>query len=1147
MAEEVLFKIDIDNEGAIKATKDLTSAIIDQQDAIKKTKKATKELEKAEGDNTEQIEQNKIKLVEQKDALTKLRAERRQTIKSIDDSSKKTNTLQLAYFNLNKEVVLARTRAKNLGAQYGITSKQFIKAQKEVLRLDKKIKDLDKSVGLNQRNVGNYPKFFGSALSSFKTLLAGFGLFEAVKKVFSFAKESREIAIQAKGIEFAFERLGETGADALERVRAATRGLLSDLEIKKSLVEFDNFNISLAETDTLFEFLSIRAIQTGKSVDKLRDSLVEGLSKESKLRIDNLGISTQELNDELAKTPNFVQAVANIAKREVAEAGNIIDEAGSSQARFNANLQDFQVLTGKGFIARASDSFFDLGSSILRALTPIKSLVPELEKQRFELFILESKIKDVNTTNEERVKLIEDLIELYPPFLKDIDSETISNEELSKAIKLVNDELINKIILQTKDEEIAKATEKAGERRIELFNQEDIVRKKLVEFAQKQNIVIKEGLTLEGQARDVIEQATKARAEQGKTIKGRVIDPLAELSFQLVKLGLIQKSVNQFDEESLELLNERGELLERLGIKTSEQSDIEQKSAAITLKTLKESLEKQKNLLESEEEEQTRIVIRAEIDRLEKQIELFEKGAETIAEAQAKKDKTAQDKKDKEDQKILDSLRSFQDKKTDLENQAELARIENADERAKKALEQDLKNQETALDRLVEDKTLTQAQADEIFILEKKLFDAKIKAIDNKASEVAEETIQKTLEVQKQITRDGQLKALEGTSLFFDKKQQFAQDDFDDTIAALKKQGLTVEEFALKSIEAQKEFNDKTAAIHKERVSETEEIDQNDFAGRRQRANDHFDQALQDLKDALEKEKITKEEFVAAEAERKKERDEELDVIEGDRREQIREVAIQAAQETADATFEILQRDLERKFDIKQKALDKEQKAEQKALKEQRKQGLITEAEFNKKQEELDKKHAIEQHKLDVEKFKADKLLAISKILINTGIGITAALTSFPPNVPLSIAVGIAGAAQLAVAATQQPPPAPSFAEGGTVIKGRSHAQGGENIHIGGRLFGNMQGGEGLFVTKKEATADALSFINQSHGGRSFSGKQHSAFFQEGGQVVAPAEAPGVPIEDLQEALSGMTFQVAVTDIQTAIQGREEALKVTVV
>lgn len=58
----------------------------------------------------------------------------------------------------------------------------------------------------------------------------------------------------------------------------------------------------------------------------------------------------------------------------------------------------------------------------------------------------------------------------------------------------------------------------------------------------------------------------------------------------------------------------------------------------------------------------------------------------------------------------------------------------------------------------------------------------------------------------------------------------------------------------------------------------------------------------------------------------------------------------------------------------------------------------------------------------------AQKKLAIFNILINTAQGVVSALASTPPNVPLSIAIGIIGAVQAGIVGSQQ---IPAFFEGG--------------------------------------------------------------------------------------------------------------------
>ena len=90
-------------------------------------------------------------------------------------------------------------------------------------------------------------------------------------------------------------------------------------------------------------------------------SLVEGLSKESKLRIDNLGISQLELNKELKRTPNFVQAVANIARKELTTAGAILDAASNANQRWNVALENFNLRLRKGIIQLSPEQCMILG------------------------------------------------------------------------------------------------------------------------------------------------------------------------------------------------------------------------------------------------------------------------------------------------------------------------------------------------------------------------------------------------------------------------------------------------------------------------------------------------------------------------------------------------------------------------------------------------------------------------------------------------------------------------------------------------------------------------------------------------------------------------------------------------------------------
>lgn len=96
------------------------------------------------------------------------------------------------------------------------------------------------------------------------------------------------------------------------------------------------------------------------------------------------------------------------------------------------------------------------------------------------------------------------------------------------------------------------------------------------------------------------------------------------------------------------------------------------------------------------------------------------------------------------------------------------------------------------------------------------------------------------------------------------------------------------------------------------------------------------------------------------------------------------------------------------------------------------------------------------------------KTLAIAEATINTYLGATKALATLPPpygaiQAGVTIATGLAQVAK--ISGVNQ-----AFAGGGFVeAKGKSHAQGGIPIAIGGQNFGTMQGGEGLAIMNKGA------------------------------------------------------------------------------
>jgi hypothetical protein len=168
----------------------------------------------------------------------------------------------------------------------------------------------------------------------------------------------------------------------------------------------------------------------------------------------------------------------------------------------------------------------------------------------------------------------------------------------------------------------------------------------------------------------------------------------------------------------------------------------------------------------------------------------------------------------------------------------------------------------------------------------------------------------------------------------------------------------------------------------------------------------------------------------------------------------------------------------------------------------------------------------------------AGKIAASFQALLDTYRGANLALGTLPPPFG-AIAAAATVATGLANVAKINSKPAPKFEEGGGIeIGGPSHAGGGSDVAIGGRTVANVEGGEGLFVMKKNAfqSIKALSNYNQLYGGRSWT-RGSSNYLADGG-AISRAGVPGIDRRALQEtqqgfeqAVSALNLVVRVTDI----------------
>lgn len=266
------------------------------------------------------------------------------------------------------------------------------------LGLDKR--DFTRGIEQTKTQLNKFNKSILSISRTFTGLGAGF----AIGGIASMLMESTKLAAQITGVRTAFEKLNKPGL--LDTLRKATRNTVTDLELMKSAVKANNFQVPLSKLGQFFEFATKRSIETGESVDFLVESIVNGIGRKSSLVLDNLGISATELQREIKKTGDFGEAAGNIIQRSLEKTGDVADTAAVKLAQINTELKNVET----GFW----EEFLNIFTAVSR--TQEEAIK---KQQKFNLAV-KTLGKDVKVTTEsykEWAKVMDDVIKEFDEFL----------------------------------------------------------------------------------------------------------------------------------------------------------------------------------------------------------------------------------------------------------------------------------------------------------------------------------------------------------------------------------------------------------------------------------------------------------------------------------------------------------------------------------------------------------------------------------------------------------------------------------------------------------------------------------------------------------------------------------------------------------
>lgn len=195
--------------------------------------------------------------------------------------------------------------------------------------------------------------FGGNLMTKGAGMLAGLA-----SEMGDMVKQGVELAKQGEGIRIAFERLGR--GDILDGLREATHNTVSDIELMKAAVKFNDFKLPVEELGTMLAFAQQKAKDTGQSIDYMVDSIVTGLGRKSLMILDNLGLSAAEIKDKMKETGDMTKAVGEIIREQMQKAGDYVETAADRAAQQNVMLQNKMEELGRKFlpVKQASDDLW---------------------------------------------------------------------------------------------------------------------------------------------------------------------------------------------------------------------------------------------------------------------------------------------------------------------------------------------------------------------------------------------------------------------------------------------------------------------------------------------------------------------------------------------------------------------------------------------------------------------------------------------------------------------------------------------------------------------------------------------------------------------------------------------------------------------
>lgn len=439
---------------------------------------------------------------------------------------------ELARLKSSLETSTNPKRVAELSAQFKALNTQLELAKKNAFALKPAMDQSAKST----QSVASQ---FGGLVSAVKTFIG----FQIARKVGEIAVEAAVLSGNVEGVQRAFARAIPNAVQHLNGLREATHGTIGDLVLMQRTLQAKNLGIPVQELAGLFEFATIRAQQTGQSVDSLVDDIVNGLGRKSTRVIDNLGISASRIKDEFKgvsletlSVAEVTKGVGNIIREEMQKMGDYVDTSATKVSMLTTGWEKLRQEVAKRITG--DGGFIDFLNTVVD----------------YYGRLYEAKNKDLTITELNNQKRLESLALISDESFA-IHALTGSREENIKTIEKEIERLTSELGAYAKERQTAVD-------RINILRDEFEARKKINGDSYLARVEFEKQLKVQEKLRDAKKEDISLDQEILKLLQGRLAAMKQVDDQEVVSTGIIERKQAEIErlEEAIKKTNDPADL-----------------------------------------------------------------------------------------------------------------------------------------------------------------------------------------------------------------------------------------------------------------------------------------------------------------------------------------------------------------------------------------------------------------------------------------------------------------------------------------------------------------------------------------------------------------------------------------------------------